>query len=177
MLRRVLANAEAREDLILALVILAFSILIHVMALSLPPPLFDPLGSAAIPKLVSAILVLISLIIGLGPFLRKPEAAGKETLSAPASPEDVPPPLRPEIAAASIVIVVAYVASMSIGVLGFREATILFVIALGGVMSRFRGRTMIYLTIIALIIGFGFAWLFSEILYIDLPQSSVFGAL
>jgi len=53
--------------------------------------------------------------------------------------------------------------------LGFREATVPFVVLLGGTLCRFRGSTMLVIIVCALAIAIGFSWLFSEILYIDLP--------
>jgi hypothetical protein len=70
---------------------------------------------------------------------------------------------------ASIAIMLGYVAVMAFGLLGFREATIPFVILLGGVMSRFRRRTMLILTPLAFALAIGFGWLFAGALYIDLP--------
>lgn len=173
MLAKVLKDSRAREDIFLAIVVLGFSALIYVRASSLPPPLFDPLGSAAIPKLVAGILAFLSLAI-IGAAVLRNLGEADEAIS-PSDAEVAPPPLRPGVAFASILIIVAYVGSMALGILGFRVATILFVIALGGVMSRFQVRTMIILTVTALIIGIGFAWLFSEILYVDLPQTGIFG--
>jgi putative tricarboxylic transport membrane protein len=172
MFSKLFAKPGAREDISLGLIVLAFSVAIYIRALSLPPPQFDPLGAAAIPKLIAVILAIISIFILINVFLRKPS----DPLDVSADSVEAAP-LRPGIAAASILILMAYAGAMSYGILGFRAATILFVILLGGVMSRFRLKTMFILTICALVIGFGFAWIFSEILYIDLPQTGILESL
>jgi hypothetical protein len=82
---------------------------------------------------------------------------------------DTSQPLRPGIAAACIAIMAGYTAVMAFGILGFREATVPFVILLGGALSRFRRSTMLLLVPSAFAIAIGFGWLFSEILYVDLP--------
>jgi len=78
-------------------------------------------------------------------------------------------PLQPTIAAAAIVIVFLYVLSMGLGWLGFREATIPFIIALGGALSRFRRSSMMVLIPAAFVLAFALAWLFSDVMYVDLP--------
>jgi putative tricarboxylic transport membrane protein len=166
-MRRLLADPDARADLILAVGVWVLAGAAYGGAEALPPPLFDPLGSAAAPKLVSIVLAVLAAAIVVRRWLL--------LRAAPAAREDdggeAPAPLRPDVAAASIAITLGYAGVMTFGLLGFREATVLFVILLGGAMSRFRRSTMLALVPLALVVAIGCAWLFSAVLYIDLPAT------
>lgn len=165
-MRRLLADSDGRADLFLAIGVWALAAAAFYGAAILPPPVFDPLGSAAVPKFVAVILaILAGLVVWRRWLLLRvtAPAAGEAEERAEA------PPLRPRVAVASIVVMLAYVGVMAFGLLGFREATVPFVILLGGVMSRFRRSTMIVVTPLAFLLAFGAAWLFSGALYIDLP--------
>jgi len=155
--------ARDRTDLALVLVIWAFSAAILWSAWHLPPPRYDPLGPARVPMAIAITLILIGAGILISNRLRREPAV-------PAPSDDTrAAPLQPRIAFAAIAITVAYVGVMTLDILGFRAATLLFVIGLGGVLSRFARRSMIPIAILAIAISFGFSWLFAEVLFVDLP--------
>jgi putative tricarboxylic transport membrane protein len=165
-MQRLLADPDGRADLILAIGVWVLAGAAYAGAAVLPPPLFDPLGSAAVPKVVSVVLAVLAaaivarrlLLLRAAPATRQ-EDGGTDTTA----------PLRPDVAAGSIAIMLGYAGVMAYGLLGFREATVLFVVLLGGAMSRFRRSTMMVLVPLALVLAIGCAWLFSTALYIDLP--------
>jgi putative tricarboxylic transport membrane protein len=168
-MRRLLADPDGRADVFLAVAVWALAATAFYGAVLLPPPLFDPLGSAAVPKLVSVILAILAagVVARRWMILR----AAQEEAGEPSDEGGATAPLRPGIAVASIVIILVYIGVMAFGLLGFREATVPFVILLGGAMSRFRRSTMIILVPLSLVIAIGLAWLFSGALYIDLPTT------
>ena len=55
----------------------------------------------------------------------------------------------------------------------FRIRIALF--ALGALFGRFRPRVLLMLVPIALLAGYGLDYVFTEILYVDLPQRSLLG--
>ncbi len=157
-------NPGRRADLALVLLVWGFSAAILWAAWHLPPPQFDPLGPARMPMALAIVLILL----GVGILVENPR---RRAAPAPiVATDESPAPLRPEIALAAIVVTVAYVGLMTFGLLGFRASTLLFVLGLGGILSRFRLRSMIPVAILAVAISFGFSWLFSEVLYVDLPH-------
>jgi hypothetical protein len=162
MTRRPTADRN-KTDLALVLVIWGFSAAILWSAWHLPPPQFDPLGPARVPMAIAIVLI----VIGAGILITNRH--GGETTPPPDPTGARPAPLQPRIAFAAIAVTVAYVAVMTLGILGFRSATLLFVLGLGGVLSRFRMRSMIPVAVLAVAISFGFSWLFAEVLYVDLP--------
>lgn len=151
----------------LAVAVWAVAGIAFVGASMLPPPLFDPLGSAAVPKAVAIILAVLAAGVLAKRWLlvRKEEAV----VVLPVEPGETTAPLRPGIALVSMAIIIAYVGVTGAGLLGFREATVPFVILLGGVLSRFRRRTMIVLVPLAFVIAIGLWWLFTGPLFVDLP--------
>lgn len=165
-MRRLLNDPDGRADLVLAAAVWIVSAVVYWGASLLPPPIFDPVGSAAIPKLISVVLAVLAALIVVQRML---ELRGVKTDGDNQRPEDPDMPLRPGLALACIFIMAAYAAMMNLGLLGFREATVPFVILLGGVLCRFRRSTMPVIVVCALAIAVGFSWLFSEVLYIDLP--------
>ena len=165
-MRRLLNDPDGRADLALAVTVWIFSAIVYWGASLLPPPIFDPVGSAAIPKLISVILAVLSALILCQ---RLMELRHRQPALAEQATDNADMPLRPGLALACIAIMAGYVAVMNFHLLGFREATVPFVVLLGGTLCRFRRSTVVVITISALAIAIGFSWLFSEILYIDLP--------
>lgn len=172
-MRNIVSDPNGRVDLGLAAAIWILAALVYVAAAQLPPPIFDPVGSAAIPKAIAIVLSLLAAGIVLQTWLRlrtttpeNPAAADDE-----GSTGGVAAALRPDTVAAAIAVIVGYTAVMAFGLLGFREATVPFVILLAGVLSHFRRSTILVAVPAAFALAIGFGWLFSEILYIDLPQT------
>lgn len=165
-MRRLVVNAEARAELILGLCLWVLSAAVWMAADRLPPPIFDPLGSAAVPKLVAVILALLAAAMLVQ---RLAGHADASMIADPGGPGDQSAPLRPAVAAASFCAMIAYPLAMATGVLGFREATFLFMLVLGGLLSRFARREMIILLPVSAVLAIGLAQLFSGVLYIDLP--------
>jgi putative tricarboxylic transport membrane protein len=158
--QRLAVDAEARVDLALAAVMTVVGLAMVIDAIRLPPPFFDPLGSGAVPKYVGLVIMALSYAI----------LAHRLTLPAPTAAE--PDGLsRPTVAAQSIAIMLAYAGVMEVGWLGFREATIPAVILLAGVLSHWNRQVLLFAVVAAVAIALSFAWLFSEILYVDLPVS------
>lgn len=162
-MRKPFADADGLADLVLVVAMWIVAAAVYASASRLPPPIFDSVGSAAIPKAVAIAVAVLAAMILVQRLWRKPSAEESEEGQADLAP------LRKGMALACIAIMVSYTAAMSYGILGFREATVPFVILLGGVMSRFRRSTMLVLVPSAFAIAFGFGWLFSEVLFVDLP--------
>ena len=170
--RRLWEERAGRGDLLLALAVILLALVVYWQASLLPPPFFDPLGSAAVPKL--AAIVLVVLAIGVV-HERLRAVPGESPGGLAAESGDEPAPNAPWTALASIVLPVLYVGAMQAGWLAFAQASTLFVFALGALFARFRPRLLLLLVPVALIAGYGLDYVFTEILYVDLPQRSLLG--
>lgn len=171
--RRLWVDAAGRRDLLLALAVTLLAVVVYWQASLLPPPFFDPVGSAAVPKLVAIVLVLLAIGVVVERLRAKPGSA--ETGFAPEVVDDEPAAPAPWTAFASIVLPVLYVSVMQAGWLAFAQASTLFVFALGALFSRFRPRLLLFLVPVAFLAGYGLDYIFTEILYVDLPQRSLLG--
>ena len=172
--QRLWGDAAGRWDLLLALAVTLLGVVVYWQADQLPPPFFDPLGSAAVPKLVALILIGLSVAVVLDRLRGKPGAADLDAgIPTPKGEEPVEPAVW--TALASIVLPVLYVAAMQAGVLAFAQASTLLVLALGALFARFQPRLMLALVPIAFIAGYGLDYLFTNVLYVDLPQRSLLG--
>lgn len=129
-------------------------------SLDLPPAMLEPVGPAAFPKAVSLILGALALVVLVGAVMRPP-GTGKPGASGDRN--------RPGLAALTIVLTFLYLGVMQAGLLGFREASVLYLFALGAVLVDFdRARTVI-VAVIALALGIGSHFLFTRFFFLDLP--------
>ncbi|MCF3936686.1 tripartite tricarboxylate transporter TctB family protein [Acuticoccus sp. M5D2P5] len=155
------ASRTPRGDVALSLAVLALAGIMWWQALKIPPPFFDPLGSAVVPKSVAIALALFAAIMLLRALNARPwPARERETGYRP----------RPDIAAGIFLLAAAYVGAMALGLLSFEIATILFLAAGTALLARFERRTVLLGAAIALLLGIGGTLLFTHVFYIDLPR-------
>ncbi len=172
--QRLWDDAAGRVDLLLALAVTLLAALVYWQADQLPPPFFDPLGSAAVPKFVALVLVALSAAVVLLRLKAKPGMTDPDAgVQTPVDEEPVEPAVW--TALASIVLPVIYVAAMQAGVLAFAQASTLLVLALGALFARFQPRLLLALVPVAFLAGYGLDYLFTNVLYVDLPQRSLLG--
>ena len=148
-------------DTMLAVATCLFAGVVWWQATKIPPPFFDPLGSAAVPNAIALILLVLALIMLLRAALAWPWLATGETA------EYRP---RPDLAVGIVVLCVAYVAAMHLRLVGFENATIAFLVAAAALLGRLERRTMVLGVGVALLMGFGTTWLLTRFFYIDLPR-------
>lgn len=161
---RLWARGWRRSDSVLALALIILSGLVIDGANRLPPPFFDPLGSAAVPRFIAGLLIILAgcLIVRClsEPLPAEGDRAGDEDRSAP------------WVALGSVAVPVVYVLAMQAGFLGFAPASSLFVLVEGAILSRGRWRVVAILVPVALLTGYGLNMLLTQVFFIDLPQQS-----
>jgi putative tricarboxylic transport membrane protein len=167
-MRRLWRDRAAPAELILALCMIALSAAVWIAADRLPPPIFDPLGSGAVPKLVALLVIALAAAMLVQ---RLRGTADRGAVPDPGDPADTAAPLRPGIAVGAFAAIAACPALMDAGLLGFRETAFVFILGLGGILSRFSRRTMTILVPVAALLAVGLTWLFGGHLYIDLPAT------
>jgi putative tricarboxylic transport membrane protein len=155
-----------RADSLLALGLILLSAVVIWAANQLPPPFFDPLGSAAVPRFVAGLLIVLALAV-VGRCLTIPVTSTRSD-----GEEEVRP--APWVALGALTASVAYVGVMHAGLLGFAPASTLFVIALGAILARGERSALLWMIPLAVITGYGLNYLLTGVFYIDLPQRSIF---
>jgi putative tricarboxylic transport membrane protein len=169
--QRLGGSKAGRRDLLLAFAITIFAIVLYRQADLLPPPFFDPLGSAAVPKATAVVLVVLAVCLLVQRAFHL-EGGGMAMPARPADGgEEVAP--APWSALGAIALPVAYIGVLQAGWLSFPEASAVFVMALGALFGQGRRGVLLVLPVIALMTGYGLNYIFTEILYVDLPQRSL----
>lgn len=126
----------------------------------LPESDFEPLGPAFLPLWLSwGILILSAVVLfrGIKMVIKNPGGGVK------------PPAVFSSLAFYSVLLMVAYVAVMYFDILGYRTASIIFITALGYMLSHFQTRALITSLVIALITTFSTHYIFTKVLVIALP--------
>jgi putative tricarboxylic transport membrane protein len=124
------------------------------------PPSYEPLGSGAFPRIIAACIAVMALMILV-------QAARARRAPSTGSPGTS----RRGVAATVgiIVLAVVYAATMAVGLLDFRFATTLFVVASGMLLKGGGLRTFVSLAALGLALGFGGHFVATRIVVIDLP--------
>lgn len=148
---------DAADLLMIGFVVAVCAILL-IGANFIPPPMFDPVGSAALPRAVAVALLLLVGIF-LVTRLRGRPGESRSGLSDIAMGRG---------AVITLLLVVAYGALMQTRLIGFAPATALF---LAAAIPALRGswRELPLAVAVGLVMGFGSQWLFTEVFFIDLP--------
>lgn len=170
-------------DLLLAVCAIAGAALLFWGASELPPPRFEPLGSAALPRILGAAIGVMALIIAVSAIFRlrsRSEAASGIRTSASTENvsvnvedldnEEAPANLveRPIQGTLVLVALVLYVASLDMLRVPFLAATTLFMIAIGLILNGLRVRSVVAFGILGFLLGFGIRFVFTRYLFIDL---------
>lgn len=140
---------------------------------TLPGAGFDRLGPAPVPRLICwCVIILCGVVIGQVYLAhRAAEASTGSTdpdRDAPGpADEDVKP--QPVLALLMLGLTGAYVAVLAARISSFALATSVFLLLTIGGLNRFDRKGMLVTLVIALAMGFGCQYLFTEVFVIDLP--------
>ena len=148
-------------DTVLGIATLAFAVFLYWGSLDIPPPFFDPLGSAAVPK---GCAVIIGLLGGAALFRALPGLRSRPAREAAAFRP------RPDIAAGLVVLAAAYVLMMEMGWMSFRWSTAGFVFLAGLLLGGLSVPVALISLGLAALMGFGGQYLFTQVFFIDLPM-------
>ena len=129
---------------------------------SIPPGVFEPLGSAPVPEGAATFVILLALIVIGRSILALRRSRGVEATTA-----EVPP--RRLDAAIVFGLTVVYVAAMQSRVTTFAIMTTVYLFLTIGLLIRFERRALLPILITALVIGFGCQYLFTRVFIVDLP--------
>lgn len=149
-----------RIDIALAAVLIALSGFVWWESRKIAPPFFDPLGSAALPRVVATLIAGMALVV-----LARAAIALRQGVRATAPDYR----RRADLAVGIVVLAVFYIGVMDAGVLGFPWATMAFIFVSGAVLGGFDRRIMAVSAVLAIVLGAGGAYLFRYVFYIDLP--------
>jgi len=137
---------------------LAIGAVLLIGSRSIAPPLFDPVGSAAVPIACAIALIAMGLANLIDAVWKNKTDRYTQAIEGSG--------IRPATFG-FVTITVGYIASMNFG-LRFSYATVLFVVAAIPLIGARRNLVPVAL-VIALLLGFGSEWMFTKIFFVDLP--------
>lgn len=152
------AQGGVALDLFLGAGALLVAALLVIGTAGLPPPRFEPMGSAALPRILAGVIALLSLGVVVSAF----RSRGKTTSE---TAEKRRSPVR---ALAVPVLLAAYVAALDVGNAPFVPATIVFVMAMGLVLSRPALRTIVSFALFGAALALLIDGVFTQFLFVDL---------
>lgn len=144
-----------------ALVLIGVATVFYLDTRDLQGGVYEPLGPGAFPRLLSLSIIALAAVMLVQSFvtLWRGAVAAKAAGYRP----------RADLAAATCLLSVVYVAAMDTGLAGFRLATFVFVLVLALLLMRFAWRRLPAVLAVALLMSLGLHYLFTEVFVVDLP--------
>lgn len=163
-------NNDSRPgaDIGLAVVLIAISLLTIYGTLELPAGSFEPLGSATIPQVVAGAIIVFSVWMLVNALAaRRQTRVMHDRVDGREPSERVRP--RYDLAISLMVLAVVYVLVMAMGWVRFSLATMIFLILAVGMLTTFARRQLPVVIVLAVALGLGLEYLFTQVFVIDLP--------
>jgi len=150
---------EAFADLVFAGLVIGAAMILFIGAADLPPPRFEPMGSAAVPKILGTIMVLLALAIGGRAILKL------RVLPTDAQIVQMVPFWR---GGAVIVSLVLYVAALDFGRVPFVLATTIFITAAGMIMGKISPKSAGLFAVLGICVSTLIYFVFTHFLFIQI---------
>lgn len=144
---------SARQDAGFALAMIAAGGLTMWGVRNQPRAPFDPVGAAAIPFWTAAVVIALALVLLAGVVLRRSMRGDATSYFVSTEAVDDSYAVRPALSVIAIVASVAFVAAIPL--LGFRYASIAFMLVLGWQLSDRTPRARAVVAAVAVVLGVG----------------------
>jgi hypothetical protein len=154
-------GSNPRTDIGVSLLVIVICAAVLWQAAKLPPGSFEPLGSAPVPQATAGVIVLLCLwvIARAGLALQRGEVRDGADGTAP----------RLLDATAVFFLTVVYVLTMAFRLGEFAIVTSIFLFVTIGLLIRFEPRRLPIAAVVAVIMGYGCRYVFTQIFVVDLP--------
>lgn len=154
------AKRRSIADLVLSLLVVAGAVTLFIGAAKLPPPRFEPLGSAALPRILGVLLLLFAAILSVRAALRL--RGGWVAPDTAASTAD------PRKGFAVFLALVTYVFALDVLRLPFVPATTVFVTVAGLSIGARSWRNLAVFAGLGLVLSLAISTILSHFLYITI---------
>jgi hypothetical protein len=163
-------ETSSKVEIGFAIFLIIFSIVVFWETLDLPPGSFDPVGSAGFPRVVSVAIGVFSIVILIRAVLKVFIGSKKATVSE-SQQTAVSPTFRPryDLALGFYALSLAFAAVLALRWISFAISTALFLFISIGMLTRFYYKRLPVVILIALVIGFGCQYIFTQVFVLDLP--------
>lgn len=159
-------GGNGKADFVFAIVIIAFSALVYWQTLGLPPPRYEPMGSAAVPQALSVIMASLAAVVFIRAGMRWRRARQVLVEQKPAQVHFI---RRPWLAVWTFVVTIIYVAAMDQKLIGYLFATPLYVCVTGMLLTRGDWQQLRWIACFAVGLSVICYFLFTRVFFIDLP--------
>ena len=156
------SNVNPKSEIALSISLIIFSAIVYYSSLELPEPVYEPLGSAALPKGLAVIMSLLSLIIII-------RAIPKIKNYKPINNTDENITSRPKLAILIFIITLIFIGILDFGVLGFLPAGIIYLSTIGYLMTHRDLKRFPWVITFSVILTVFSYFVFTKFFYIDLP--------
>lgn len=164
-------KSSSTIDLMLAVVVLAIcGVVLHGSGSIRDLP-YEPLGASFFPIVISLILGVMAFILLFKSMVEILKVKQETIIDENLKIDEVHSQFRkrPLLAFITVGFTLVYIALLSSKLVGFRLGTILFVAAVGTVISRFNPRKSFISLMLGLALGVGLYYIFTKIFIVDLP--------
>jgi hypothetical protein len=163
-------ETSSKVELGFSIFLIGLSITIFWETLSLPPGTFDPVGSAGFPRLISVVIGVLSLAI-LIRAVRRISIGSKKATSSETQQAAVYPTFRrrPDLALGFYALSLVFASVLALKLVSFAICAALFLFISIGMLTRFYYKRLPVVILIALVIGFGSQYIFTQVFVVDLP--------
>ena len=148
-------------DLALCAAVALGAALLLIGAAKLPPPRFDPLGSAALPRALAAIMLFFAAWIAMAAVLTLTRGSGSAAPETPAANRVAP--WRGVMVFAALL---AFIAALDVFRMHLIPATTVFMGVVGFVVAGPTWRTALYYGVFGLALSSVLTWVMSNFLYV-----------
>lgn len=159
-------KATPQADIVLSVFLIVVCAAVLWESRKIPPGTFEPMGSAPVPQAVAGLIIVLCLVVILKAIL---QLRTGNTDDANNDEADEALILRPLDAAAVLVLTIIYCLILEFRLLSFAVATILFLTVTISLLTRLQPRLLPLTIIIAVIMGYGCQYLFTQVFVVDLP--------
>lgn len=146
-------------DYAFALLVIAAAGLVWFGTADLPPPRYEPVGSAALPRGIAAVMALLAIVVAV-------RARGT---AAPAPADSGPGLAGPLRVLALGTLMVVFVLVMETRQVSFRPAAAVFLFLTAAVLGGLAPRRLAGYAAFAVVLSLGLHAVFTRLFYIDLP--------
>lgn len=155
-------SVNPKAEIALSISLIIFSAVVYYFSLELPDPVYEPLGSAALPKGLAVIMSLLSLIIIVRAIPKiKTYKSITHTSDGITS--------RPKLAILIFIITLIFIGILDFGVLGFLPAGIIYLSSIGYFMTHRNLKRFPWVIAFSVILTVFSYYVFTKFFYIDLP--------
>lgn len=163
----ILNLSKIRNDIGISIFLIGICALMIWDSWDIPAGTFEPLGAGPIPRMVAYTVIIICLIIMCRAVFRWRRLKDSENSHQSAPLLAYRP--RPKDAVLVLGLTVIYGVVMALELVRFSISTAVFLFVTTSLLTRFDRRSMLIGAIIAVLMGFGCQYLFTEVFVVDLP--------